>query len=123
MFDTLRYAKRLEASGITREQSETQIAVMTEMIMDGVATKQDLSLTRQELKQDLADLRQELKQDIVDLKQELKQDIVAVKQDIMDLRYETQKEFGQLENKLTIKLGAMLVACMSLMLAYLSLAH
>jgi hypothetical protein len=57
------------------------------MIVDGVATKSDLQLLRQELKQDL----------------------VALKQDLMVL-----------ENRLTLRMGIMLMASTTIIIALMS---
>lgn len=43
MFDTLIYAESLEASGRSREQAKAQVNVIAEMVVAGVATKQDLA--------------------------------------------------------------------------------
>ena len=57
MFDTLMYAKRLEAAGLTRDQAEAQINIIAEMVVDGVATKQDIALLRAEMGKDFAEMR------------------------------------------------------------------
>lgn len=42
VFNSLNYAKRLEQAGFTREQAETQANIMTEIVDEKIATKQDL---------------------------------------------------------------------------------
>ncbi len=42
MFNTLRYAKKLENVGLSREQAEAHIQIIAEIIEGDVATKQDL---------------------------------------------------------------------------------
>ncbi len=42
MFKSLRYTKKLEEVGLTREQAETHIEIMTEIIETNLATKQDI---------------------------------------------------------------------------------
>lgn len=42
IFNSLEYAKRLEAVGFTREQAETQANIMCEIVDDKMATKHDL---------------------------------------------------------------------------------
>lgn len=42
MFNTLRYARKLEQAGLTREQAEAHIQVIAEILEEDVATKQDL---------------------------------------------------------------------------------
>ena len=49
MFNTLKYAKILEDVGFSREQAETSIKILVEIMEDKLATKQDF----QELKKDL----------------------------------------------------------------------
>jgi len=41
-FDSLSYAKKLEAAGFTREQAEVQTEALREVIEDKLATKHDL---------------------------------------------------------------------------------
>lgn len=52
-FDTLGYAKKLEAAGFTRPQAEAQASALREMIEDKIATKQDLREMELRLKYDL----------------------------------------------------------------------
>lgn len=41
-FDSLNYAKKLEAAGFTREQAEVQTQAIREVIEEQLATKRDL---------------------------------------------------------------------------------
>ncbi len=57
MFDTLGYAKKLEDVGISREQAEAHVKILTEVFEGHMATKKDI----QELRNlDLRDLRHEM---------------------------------------------------------------
>jgi hypothetical protein len=42
MFNTLKYAKMLEAVGFSRDQAETSIRILVEIMEDKLASKQDL---------------------------------------------------------------------------------
>lgn len=42
MFNTLKYARKLEAVGISRDQAEAHIQIIAEIIEGDVATKADL---------------------------------------------------------------------------------
>ncbi len=42
MFNTLKYTKKLESVGITREQAEAHIQIIAEIVEEDVATKNDL---------------------------------------------------------------------------------
>src|SRR4051812_4394804 len=93
MFNTLKYAKMLEEVGFSREQAETSIKILVEIMEDKLATKQDIL----ELKQEMASK--------------------ASKQDILELRSDTKQDLLQLKHDLTLKLGAMLSAAVALVAA------
>lgn len=42
MFNTLKYARKLESVGFTREQSEAHVQIIAEILESEVATKTDL---------------------------------------------------------------------------------
>ena len=44
MNNSLKYVRLLESSGVTREQAETHIQIMTEFLEGDLATKQDLKI-------------------------------------------------------------------------------
>ncbi|WP_413584380.1 hypothetical protein [Bdellovibrio sp. HCB274] len=71
MFDTLMYAKRLEAAGMSREQAEAQVNIIAEMVVDGVATKQDLALMKAEISKELTDVRAEMAKGLADVRSEI----------------------------------------------------
>ena len=53
MFNTLRYAKMLEEVGFSREQAETSIKILVEIMEDKLASKQDLEGLEVRLKTEL----------------------------------------------------------------------
>ncbi len=83
MFNTLRYARKLEDAGVSREHAEAQVQIIAEILEEDVATKSDINI----LKSDINNLRVELENDISNLRVELKSDITL------------------LEHRLVIKLG------------------
>jgi hypothetical protein len=42
MINTLKYARKLEEAGFSRQQAEANIQIIAEIVEDDVATKQDL---------------------------------------------------------------------------------
>lgn len=56
MINTLRYSRTLEAAGISREQADAHIQILTELVEGDVATKQDLK----ELKHEMAQMEHRL---------------------------------------------------------------
>ena len=71
MFNTLKYARMLEEVGFYRDQAETSVKILVEIMEDKLATKQDLIATSVALKQDMLSFKQELKQDIKELESKL----------------------------------------------------
>ena len=51
MFNTLKYAKKLEEVGMTRAQAETHVEIIAEVIEDQLATKDDMKQMKNELVQ------------------------------------------------------------------------
>lgn len=49
MFNALKYTKKLEEVGFTREQAEAHILIMIETIESNLATKQDIEDLRSEM--------------------------------------------------------------------------
>ncbi len=99
-FDTLKFARHLEASGLTASVA----AGASEALADAL-TGADLA-TKDDLKSEIAGLRTELKTEIVAVRTELKTEIAAVRTEIELLRRD-----------LTIKLGSMLIIAVGVLLA------
>ena len=130
MFNTLGYAKKLEASGFSRESAEAQVEVILEMIVDGVAKKSDLEAHKQAMGQDFGLLKQDfvllkqdfdlLRHDFASLRHEfemLKKDFAALRREFEMLRQEFEmfkaeirQELKNMENRIVIKVGGMMVA-------------
>jgi len=62
MFNTLKYAKKLEAVGVTREQAEAHIQIIADIVEGDVATKEDLNKLGAHLDIQLKDIRNEMAQ-------------------------------------------------------------
>ena len=89
-FDTLKFAKRLKEAGFTEQQAEALAAAEAELIEANLATKRDLKELEVALKRDIKELEVALKRDIKELETSLKHD-------------------KELEYRMTLKLGAMMV--------------
>ncbi len=49
MINTLKYAKKLEEAGFSRQQAEANIQIIAEIVEDDVATKQDIKEIKDEM--------------------------------------------------------------------------
>lgn len=99
-FDTHAYVKRLKAVGFDEKQAEVQAELQSEVLSalmtDRLATKDDLAnlelvmkadITNLEraLKDDMTNLERTLKDDMINLERAVKEDIAKVKQDVVRL--------------------------------------
>jgi len=64
-FDTLAYAKKLIAAGVSEKQAEVQAETFAEIIDEQIATKQDLKEMEIALKRDMKELELRIKADII----------------------------------------------------------
>jgi outer membrane protein TolC len=94
-FDTLSYARRLRQAGVPEAQAEAMADATRELVVQDVATKGDIA----GLKTDIAVLRS---------------DVVAVEQRLM-------AAMETLSLRLTVRMGIMLAAGLSLMTALIGL--
>lgn len=51
MFNTLKYSRVLEATGVSREQAEAHVQIMAEIVEGDLATKQDLKILENKIEQ------------------------------------------------------------------------
>lgn len=100
-FDTLAYAKKLEARGVEPKQAEAHAEVLAEVLETSFISKNDAHLTHNdyqlelanfrsetqvnfaEIRKEIAELKSELKTEIADVRSELKSDIASFKSDII----------------------------------------
>lgn len=88
MFNTLKYAKMLEEVGFSKDQAETSINILVEIMEDKLATKQDLQELRNDIRNTLGRLEAKIEHAV-----------------------------AQVESKLTIRMGTMLAASIAILTA------
>ena len=123
-FDTLYYAKKLREAGFTEQQAEAQAEALRAVVDENLATKYDIELVRRDVKELEVALRNDLKGSEVALRNDLKGSEVALRNDLKEmevaLRHEIElvrqdielvrREIKQAEGRITIRLGALIVA-------------
>ena len=113
-FDTLKAATRLQnEAGFNEKQARVLVATFAEGIGENLATKDDVAMLRSEMatKEDVAILRGEmavLRNDVAMLRNEM-----ATKEDLAILR----GEMRELEQRVTVRLGAMIAAAVGIIVA------
>ena len=134
-FDTLKAATRLQnEAGFNEKQARVLVATLAEGIGENLATKEDVAILRSEVtalrsematKEDLAVLRSEMatKEDLAILRSEvtaLRSEVTALRSEVATLRSEMpvlRGEMRELEQRMTIRLGAMIAAAVGIIVA------
>ena len=121
MINTLRYAKMMEEVGFSREQAETSVKILVDVMEEKLASKQDLQDLRVATQQDFQNFRLATQHDIQNAVQELRTD---TQQAIQELRTDTQQaiqdvriQIAQSELKLTVRMGTMMAASIAVLTA------
>lgn len=99
MFNSLKYAKILEKVGFTREQAETHIQIMTEIVETSLATKQDLK----------------------DLTVHMESRFNEVNHSIKELTISMDHKIRESEYRMTIKLGTIVSIAMGVAVGLMKL--
>lgn len=101
--DTLAITKRLRASGYTEAQAEVQAEIWAEIIERNLASKRDLK-----------DIEVSLRKEMREIEASLKRDIAQLDLKIESVRAELKRDIKESEQRLTTKLGGMLVVGISI---------
>jgi hypothetical protein len=113
-FDTLKFARRLEAAGMAAPVAVGTSEALAEAMAGGeFATKADIG----EVKQEIGSLRAALKGDIAGLRAEMKSDIGSLRAELKGGIAGVRAEIELLRRDMTIKLGSMIFIAVGVLLA------
>ncbi|HEX9735901.1 MAG TPA: coiled-coil domain-containing protein [Thermoanaerobaculia bacterium] len=104
-FDTHAYVKKLRDAGVPEAQAEIQIEAIVAILEKRMATKEDLELRTVEIQREIA----EVKRDIKELDVKIEREIAGVRRDIKELDVKLSRDIKELEMRLLVRLGALLV--------------
>lgn len=127
MFNAFKLTKQLEQAGFTREQAESQIQMVTEIVEGDLATKQDIHLLRNDsektivlLRHDMERIESSLRSDMEKMETSLRSDMekmeVSIRVDMKKMEASLRHDMQQLENRIIIKLGTLFVIGFSTMI-------
>jgi hypothetical protein len=98
VFDTLSYARKLQDAGFTESQARAQAEALAEIASENLATKSDI-----------ASLETGLRRDMKEMETRLRLEIESIRRDMKEMETRLQAEIAAMSDKLTIRLGGMLV--------------
>jgi chaperonin cofactor prefoldin len=104
MFNALKYTEELEKAGFSREQAETSVKLLIEVMNENFATKSDLTEAAHKIETRIKDLESTTKE----LDGRMGSQFKEVTSAIQSLEHKHDSSARELEYKLTIKLGAFL---------------
>ncbi len=128
MFNTLKYAKMLEEVGFSRVQAETSIKILAETMEDKLATKQDLkdletrmtsSIAQLDAKVDssVAQLDAKIDSSVAQLHLKIDSSVARLDSKIDHMAAQLESKMDRLESKLTVRLGLMFAAGITVLTA------
>ena len=107
--DTHKAVKKLKEVGFDESQAEAVVRMVGEAFDDSVATKADIVAVRADLSTQGAELRTEI--------QEVRTEIREVRAELRAEAKAIRAELRELEQRMTIKLGGLLVLALTLLTA------
>ena len=111
-FNTLNFTRRLRAAGVPEAQAEAFADALSEDAIGELASKSDVEGARRDLNTKIDDVHREMKAELTGLRR-----------DLVEQGKDLRAEMRDLENRLVIKLGAMMAAIAALLFAGLKLSH
>lgn len=125
-FDTLKAATRLrEEAGFDERQARVLVATFAEGIGESLATKEDLGNEIRALRTDLENTETTLRTDMANAEAALRKDLentaTALRKDLENTKTALQGQMRELEQRVTVRLGAMIAAAMGIAVALIKL--
>ena len=121
-FDTLRAARRLRnEGGFDERQAGILVDTFAEGMTETLATKADLEKTETSLRADLDALRGDVEKTETALRADLEKTETALRADLEKTEASLRGKMRQLEQRMTIRLGAMMVGAVALIVALMKL--
>lgn len=93
-FDTLKFAKRLKEAGFSEQQAEALAEAEAELFEAHLATKQDIA---------------EVRREIAEVQRRIEEVRAELKRDIEEFRGKVERDLKDLEYRMLIKLGSLMV--------------
>lgn len=124
-FDTLKLARALrDKAGFSQEHAEAAADALAEAVSEQVATKQDIrdvhseiEALRTEMQAEFAAARSEMQAEFTAVRSAMQAEFAAVRSEISALRRDMVAGFRDVEQRMTIRLGGMLVILAGILLA------
>jgi hypothetical protein len=120
-FDTLSYARRLKQAGMPEAQAEAIADATRDFVLQDVATNAGLAAVERNLRAEISRVEQALRAEIGRVEQALKAEIASLRGDMVALERRSMAALEAQALRLTVRMGIMLAAGLSLSTALIGL--
>jgi hypothetical protein len=117
MNNALKYVKILEGTGITREQPEAHIQIISDILEGDLVTKQDLLNSEQNMKNAFERFETSINTSIAQLDSKINTSVSRLDNKIDTAVTQLESKILQSEYRMTIKLGSIVTVAMAAMTA------
>jgi hypothetical protein len=113
----LKYVKMLEGTGITREQAEAHVQIISDILEGDLVTKQDLLNSEQNMKNAFERFETSINTSITQLDSKINTSVSRLDNKIDTAVTQLESKILQSEYRMTIKLGSIVTVAMAAMTA------
>ena len=121
MNNAIKYVKILESTGVSREQAEAHVQVLTEFLEGDLATKEDLHNSERSLKTAFERLETSVNTSIAQLDAKINTSVTRLDNKIDNLAAQLEGKILQSEYRMTIKLGSIVTVSIAAVAAIVKL--
>jgi hypothetical protein len=117
MNNALKYVKILEGTGITREQAEAHVQIISDILEGDLVTKQDLLNSEHNIKNAFERFETSINTSITQLDSKINTSVSRLDNKIDTAAQQLENKMLQLEYRMTIKLGSIVTVAIAAMTA------
>ena len=128
MFNALKYTNIMERAGFTKEQAETSLRILIEIMDQNFASKTDIQLSETNIRSDMKEMESSIRGDMKEMESSIRGDMKemesSIRNDMKEMEHRLQiqinslsSEIKSMADKTTIRLSGVMVVCFSLFTA------
>jgi len=132
MLNAIKYVKMLQNEGFTKEQAETTIQILVEVMESKLATREDMQIFTSSLRAEFEAFRFEIRTDFETFRSEMRAEFEAfrsemraemktfqfgIKKEFTEFRSEIRSDLQSLELRLTIRIAVIMAASITVLTA------
>jgi biopolymer transport protein ExbB/TolQ len=109
MFNAMKYTEVLEEAGFTKEQADTSLKVLVEVMDQNFATNENLKITELALRADMKAMESGIRSDMQKMETGIRSDMQKMESKINEVEYKLNARMESLADKTVIRLSGVMV--------------